>query len=78
MARSVKSEAKQRLQVSSRAAIALHVQIGFLLSGEARVGQVFGRGRGAHRDVERHGAVALQLAIRLGDGFLQVLRQRRR
>ena len=52
------------------------IQVRLLLSGEARVGQIFGGGRGSHRDVQRHSASALQLAIGLADEILQVRRQR--
>ena len=71
----MKSEAKQRLQVSSRAWLALDVEVGFLLAGEAGVGQVFGGGTAAHGDVERLGAPLRKLLIGGGHRLLQVSRQ---
>ncbi len=51
-----------------------HVQEGFLLAREGGVGQVFGRGRGAHGERGR-GVAFAQLRERLGNGFLQVGRK---
>ena len=51
---------------------ALYVEIRLLLAGEARIGQVFGGGRGSHRDIELNLTGPLQLSIRSGNQFLQV------
>ena len=54
---------------------AANVEVGFLLSGEARLGQVLRGGARAHRDVEGTLALLLaELAIRVGDCFDDVVR----
>ena len=52
IARSVNSDAKHRRHASSSAARPAHVEVGFLLAGEARVGQVLGGRAAAHGDVD--------------------------
>jgi hypothetical protein len=55
-----------------------HVEVGLLLAGEARFGEVLGGGAAAHRDVERLGGVGAQAVVRLDQGGLEIARQRRR
>ena len=54
-------------------------QVGVLLAGEARAGQVFGGGAGAHRHRHRrHAAAHRQLAVALGHLVLDLLGERMR
>jgi hypothetical protein len=63
IARSVKSEAKQR-------SLADDVEEGFLLAGEARLRQVLGRGGAAHRDGDPLvGDLDAEVAVSAGDGL---------
>ena len=49
----------------------LNIQIGFLLAGKAGVGQVLGRGAGAHRDIHRAIVSGRELFVSREDGRLQ-------
>src|SRR3989338_488321 len=44
---------------------ALHIKIGFLLAGKARLGQVLRSGTAAHRNIEWLAALSAQFGIRL-------------
>ena len=44
MARSVKSEAKQRRQASSSGCLAADIEEGLLLAGKTRIREILGRG----------------------------------
>jgi hypothetical protein len=44
---------KRTAAVLQQRGVALHVQIGLLLAGEARIRQILRRGAAAHRDIER-------------------------
>ncbi len=54
---------------------AADVEVGLLLTGEACVGQILGRGRGTHGHVHVLAVLLLQLAVGLGHGGLQVCRE---
>ena len=51
---------------------ALHIEIGLLLAGEARVRQVLRRGAAAHGDIKRMRGIRRQLSVCLGDRLLKV------
>ena len=51
---------------------ALHVEIGLLLAGEARVGQVFGGGAAAHGDIKGMRRLRRQVGVCLSNELLKV------